>query len=86
MGPGESLDRLSLVAKSNKLIGTRMICRLQLSGPIGELIIDGSLFEYYIREILCPQLTEGQTAVMDSLSSHHRESIREPIKAKGLGA
>ena len=25
MGPGESLDRLSLVAKSNKLIGIRMI-------------------------------------------------------------
>ena len=28
MGPGESLDRLSLVAKSNKLIGIRMSCQI----------------------------------------------------------
>ena len=53
---------------------------------MGELIIDGPVngvvFEHYIREILCPQLKEGQTVVMDNLSSHHRESIRGLIEAK----
>jgi transposase len=71
----------------NHGINYTLICGLQLSGPVGELIIDGSVngmvFEHYIRDILCPQLTEGQTVVMDNLSSHHRESIRGFIEGKG---
>ena len=70
----------------NHGINHTLICGLQLSGPMGELIIDGPVngvvFEHYIREILCPQLKEGQTVVMDNLSSHHRESIRGLIEAK----
>ena len=53
----------------NHGINYTLICGLRLSGPVGELIIDGSVngmvFEHYIRDILCPQLTEGQTVVMD---------------------
>jgi transposase len=71
----------------NHGINYTLICGLRLSGPVGELIIDGSVngmvFEHYIRDILCPQLTEGQTVVMDNLSSHHRESIRGLIEGKG---
>ena len=54
---------------------------------MSELIIDGSIngmvFEHYVRDILCPQLVEGQTIVMDNLSSHHRESVRTLIEEKG---
>lgn len=79
--------RASGTVPRNHGINYTLICGLQLSGPVGELIIDGPLngqvFEYYIREILCPALTEGQTVVMDNLSSHHRVSIRELIEAKG---
>ena len=71
----------------NHGINYTLICGLQLSGPVGQLIIDGPLngqvFEYYIREILCPALIEGQTVVMDNLSSYHRASIRDLIEAKG---
>ncbi len=71
----------------NHGINYTLICGLQLSGSMGELIIDGPVnglvFEHYIRETLCPQLREGQTVVMDNLSSHHRESIRGLIEEKG---
>ena len=71
----------------NHGINYTLICGLQISGPMSELIIDGSMngmvFEHYVRDILCPQLVEGQTVVMDNLSSHHRESIRGLIEAKG---
>ena len=71
----------------NHGINYTLICGLQLSGPVSQLIIDGPLngqvFEYYIREILCPALIEGQTVVMTNLSSHHRASIRDLIEAKG---
>lgn len=79
--------RVSGTIPRNYGINYTLTCGVQLSGPVGELIIDGPLngqvFEYYIREILCPALSEGQTGVMDNLSSHHRASIRELIEAKG---
>ena len=75
------------IVPRNHGINYTLICGLQLSGPVGELVIDGSVngmvFEHYIRDILCPELTEGQTVVMDNLSSHHRDSIRSLIEAKG---
>ena len=42
----------------NHGINYTLICRLQLSGPMSELILDGSVnvmvFEQYVRDILCP--------------------------------
>lgn len=57
-----------------------LICALSLAGPLAPLVIDGPLngevFEWYVREELCPALAAGQVVVLDNLSSHHRASIR----------
>lgn len=64
-----------------------LICALSLAGPMAPLVIDGPLngevFEWYVREELCPALTAGQVVVLDNLSSHHRKSIRTLIEAQG---
>jgi hypothetical protein len=41
------------------------------------------VFETYLREVLCPTLEEGQVVVMDNLSSHKGERVRELIEGKG---
>lgn len=62
-----------------------MICALSLAGPQAAIVIDGALdgdvFEWYVRDILCPTLRQGQVVVLDNLSSHHRASIRTLIEA-----
>ena len=64
-----------------------LICALSLAGPLAPLVIDGPLnsevFEWYIREELCPVLVAGQVVVLDNLSSHHRASIQTLIEARG---
>ena len=44
---------------------------------------NGTVFETYLREVLCPTLEKGQVVVMDNLSSHKGERIRELIEGKG---
>ena len=64
-----------------------LICALSLAGPVAPLIfegaVNGELFEWYVRDQLCPSLIPGQLVVMDNLSSHHRASIRTLIEAQG---
>ncbi len=64
-----------------------LICALSLLGSQAAFVIDGALdsevFEWYVREILCPTLKEDQVVVMDNLSSHHRASIRTLVEARG---
>ena len=64
-----------------------LICALSLAGPQAAIVIDGALdgdvFEWYVRNILCPTLRRGQVVVLDNLSSHHRASIRTLIEAQG---
>lgn len=51
------------------------------------LVVEGStntkVFETYLREVLCPTLEEGQVVVMDNLSSHKGERVRELIEGRG---
>ena len=54
-------------------------------GP--SLAVEGStnkaLFETYIERVLCPDLKDGQVVVMDNLSSHKGEKVRELIEDRG---
>jgi transposase len=56
-------------------------------GMGASLVVEGStntkVFETYLREVLCPTLEEGQVVVMDNLSSHKGERVRELIEGKG---
>jgi len=54
---------------------------------MGASLVEGStntkVFETYLREVLCPTLEEGQVVVMDNLSSHKGERVRELIEGRG---
>jgi transposase len=41
------------------------------------------VFESYIEEVLAPTLREGQVVVMDNLSSHKGERVKELIEGRG---
>lgn len=60
---------------------------MQCSGATAPLVVDGSVngdvFEWYVREILCPTLTPGQVVVLDNLSAHHREAVKTLIEMRG---
>jgi transposase len=51
------------------------------------LILEGSadsrVFEIYIEQVLVPSLSPGQIVVMDNLSIHTGEKVRQGIEAKG---
>jgi transposase len=61
-------------------IGKRM-------GMGASLVVEGStnrtVFETYLEDVLCPTLERGQVVVMDNLSSHKGERVRELIEGKG---
>lgn len=64
-----------------------LISDLSLGG-LGELFLidgaaDGDLFEAYVEQILAPTLHPGETVIMDNLSSHTGDKVRELIEAKG---
>ena len=51
------------------------------------MIIEGSanakVFEIYIEQILAPSLQKGQIVIMDNLSTHKGQKVREAIEARG---
>ena len=44
---------------------------------------DGAVFLAYLEQVLCPKLQTGAAAVMDSLSAHKVQGVRELIQATG---
>jgi transposase len=56
-------------------------------GMGASLVVEGStnriVFETYLEDVLCPTLKRGQVVVMDNLSSHKGERVRELIEGKG---
>jgi transposase len=61
-------------------IGKRM-------GMGASLVVEGStnrtVFETYLQDVLCPTLKRGQVVVMDNLSSHKGERVKELIEGRG---
>ena len=44
---------------------------------------NGTVFQTYLEDVLLPTLKRGQVMVMDNLSAHKGERVRELIEAKG---
>ena len=44
---------------------------------------NGTVFQTYLEEVLLPTLGRGQVVVMDNLSAHKGERVRELIEGKG---
>ena len=55
-----------------------MIAPFVLDGPINRLA-----FETYVERVLTPELRQGDVVVMDNLSSHKGQKVRERIEAAG---
>ena len=64
-----------------------LLCALSLQGPQAELVIEGavnaSVFQTYVREVLCPSLRPGQTVLLDNLSSHKGAKVQALIEEQG---
>jgi transposase len=65
-----------------------LISSIGKEGGMGaSLVVEGStnatVFETYLEEVLCPTLKRGQVVVMDNLSAHKGERVRELIEGKG---
>jgi transposase len=56
-------------------------------GMGASVVVEGStntkVFETYLTEVLLPTLEEGQVVVMDNLSSHKGQRVRELIEGEG---
>jgi transposase len=48
-----------------------------------EAATDREIFLAYLDEVLCPKLRPGHVVVMDNLSAHKVEGVRERIEQKG---
>jgi transposase len=66
---------------------TTLIAALGAAGMRCSTVVDGAVngdvFEAFIEQVLGPELKEGDVVVMDNLSSHKRERVRELIEARG---
>ena len=66
---------------------TTFIAGLRLSGITAAGVLDGSLdgeiFLDYVSRILVPTLSPGDVVIMDNLSSHKGDAIRQAIEAAG---
>jgi transposase len=66
---------------------TTMIAALRLESPTAAMVIEGAtdaaVFRAYVKHVLVPVLLPGQIVVLDNLSSHKGDEIRQMIKATG---
>ena len=64
-----------------------LIASLTLGGMGEALILDGAanteIFEIYIEQILAPSLQPGQMVIMDNVSIHKGNKVRQLIEARG---
>lgn len=66
---------------------TTFLAALRVSGLTAPLVVDGAingeLFLGYVEQHLVPTLRPGDIVVMDNLSSHKRQGVREAIEGTG---
>lgn len=70
----------------NRGKNTTLLTSMSLEGMGSALAVEGAtnreVFEAYVERVLCPTLREGQVVVMDNLSAHKGERVRELIEAR----
>ncbi|XYD06907.1 IS630 family transposase [Methylobacterium sp. NMS12] len=66
---------------------TTFVAGLRLSGLAAPFVLDGPInrdaFQTYVERVLVPELTPGDTVVMDNLGSHKGPAVRAAIEAAG---
>ena len=51
-----------------------------IEGPV-----DAEVFTAYLEQVLCPQLREGDTLILDNLSTHKIQNVGRLLSAHGVG-
>jgi transposase len=72
----------------NRGKNTTLIASMTLEGGMGTSVAlegatDAEVFEAYVEHFLAPTLEAGQVVVMDKLSAHRTERVRELIEERG---
>ena len=66
---------------------TTMISSVRLNGSTACMVVDGAttkdIFKAYVEKILLPTLQPGDIVVLDNLSSHKSQEIRDLIESVG---
>ena len=64
-----------------------LISALRVSGMVAPMTVeaatDGEIFLAYVEHFLCPQLRPGDVAIMDNLSAHKVDGIRQLVETTG---
>ena len=47
--------------------------------------VDAEVFTAYLEQVLCPQLREGDTLILDNLSTHKIQPASQLLSARGVG-
>ena len=81
-------DRAHQKAPRNWGKNITLLSSIGKEGGMGaSLVVEGStnatVFETYLEEVLLPTLKRGQVVVMDNLSAHKGERVRELIEGEG---
>jgi transposase len=96
MGANISLSPLAWTKKGqraycsvarNRGSNTTVLSSMTLEGMGPSLTVEGAttsvVFEAYVEQVLAPTLCGGRVVVMDNLSAHKRERVRELIEGRG---
>jgi transposase len=97
MGTNTSLSPLYAWAKKgqraywcvprNRGANTTVLSTMSAKGMGSSLTVEGAttsaVFEAYVEQVLAPTLRKGQVVVMDNLSAHKGERIRQLIEERG---
>ena len=71
----------------NRGPNTTLLSSMSMEGMGPSLAVEGStnreVFEIYVERVLAPTLRRGQVVVMDNLSAHKGERVREVIEQQG---
>jgi transposase len=80
-------ERARCKVPRNRGKNTTLLASMSSEGMGPTLAVQGSttkaVFEAYVERVLAPTLRSGQVVVMDNLSAHKGEGVRELIEARG---
>ena len=66
---------------------TTFVAGLRTAGLTAPMVLDGAMngpaFKAYVEQVLAPSLKPRDIVIMDNLSSHKVDGVRQAIKAKG---
>ena len=71
----------------NRGKNTTLLASMSVQGMGSSLAVEeattAAVFETYVERVLAPTLRKGQVVVMDNLSAHKGEKVRELIEGRG---